>query len=153
MIRRSIIISLTDYLFQQKSHFISINQTYCLVMKHISLTFFVLVLLLGIAQLSTAAKPERTISGIKQDWRATKYLDEIYFLRKGWTSVKVKKNGQCDFEKYSWDDIDSYSALYRDILREADLNNDARVTTSEASQVLAELQRVSCRNKTKRYKY
>lgn len=87
------------------------------------------------------------------DWGTTKYLDDIYYLKKGWIIVRINQNGQCDFEMASWDDVDSYSNLFRDILREADLNRDARVSRAEAAAVLKVQKQIACMNQKRRSKF
>ena len=118
-------------------------------MKKILLTLIVLGFIFSGLQ---AEEPQKTISGIKTDWGATRYLDEIYFLKKGWIVVRIDQSGQCVFEKASWDDVDSYGNLFRDILREADLNRDSRVSRGEASRVLDVQKQIACRNQKQRYK-
>ena len=119
-------------------------------MKKLLLSLAILGSIFSLSYTLHAEEPQKTISGIRQDWGATKYLDEIYFLKKGWIIVRINKSGQCEFEAASWDDVDSFGSLYRDILREADLNRDRRVTRAEAARVLAVQKQIACMNRKKR---
>lgn len=105
----------------------------------------VFTLSLSLFQLAFAYKGQRSVSGITQGWGTTKFLDELYALKKGWTIVKITRKGDCVFDKASWDEIDGESSLYRDLLREADVNKDNNVTSSEASRLLRAQQQQTCR--------
>ncbi len=103
------------------------------------------VLVITVQPLS-AAKGTRSAVGIKTDFGTTRYLDELYALKLGWTIAFIDRSGKCIFEKASWDEIDSEGPLFAFLLKEADMNNDNRVTRAEASNLLQTQKATLCRN-------
>jgi hypothetical protein len=114
--------------------------------KNLSVLFVLGIMLVTASSLLYAAKGTRSAVGIRTDWGTTKYLDELYALKLGWTIAFINKDGTCGFEKASWDEIDSESALFLSLLRESDLNKDNRVSRVEASTVLQSQKATLCRN-------
>ena len=113
--------------------------------------FFVLSLALALSVY--AYKGQKTTSGISQSWGTTKNLDELYALKIGWTIVRVDEKGNCSFDKASWDEIDGDSALYRDLLKEADVDKNRNVTSSESYQLLQRQKKYACMNARRRNIY
>jgi len=112
---------------------------------------FILIIALGFIfivnhQSLQAIQGVRSISGITTDWGTTKYLDELYALKLGWTIVYLDRNEECYFEKISWDEIDSEGALFKFLLNEADLNKDRNVTRAEAAKLLKIQKATMCIN-------
>ena len=99
-----------------------------------------------VCQSLLAASGTRSSTGITTEWGTTRYLDELYALKMGWTIAFIDRNGNCNFEKSSWDEIESEGALFKFLLSEADLDKDNRVTRAEASSLLASQKATMCRN-------
>ncbi len=122
-------------------------------MKKHFLFCIILVLSFSFFQTAFAYKGQKSISGITQSWGTTKHLDELYSLKRGWTVVKITRAGKCVFDTSSWDEIDSFSPLYRDLLKEADANGDQNVTSTESSRLLQMQKKVACQNARRRNIY
>jgi len=113
----------------------------------------VLVLSLSFFQTAFAYKGKKSIAGITQSWGTTKYLDELYALKRGWTIVYITRDGKCVFDTTSWDEIDSFGPLYRDLLKEADADKNQNVTAEESSRLLQLQKQNACQNAHRRNIY